>query len=233
MKQSDIQSILARAKTRVVTSTNTIKASSYSEKFGALAQKLFNYSKRVLELEGINENPTPQEGQTATDLALARAIKEDVAGNGWEGSGQAIMKIFSIFLRRNLNSKEIGLTCKLNLPKYTIVKHNDGKVGIISPNNNLLVISGNKVIKHSSFNRTNQEMNVATVEEITIFLGEVFSNETLTKSLGTALNVTSIEEFEQGLDVSNNGINVENYDQYEYKQFMVDINPDITQGVAV
>ena len=79
----------------------SIKSEGYREKYGAVAKIAHAFSKRVLQLEGVVEPDNPIT-PTATDLMFAKCIVNDVKGGGWEGSGQAIMKMMSIMLGRNL-----------------------------------------------------------------------------------------------------------------------------------
>jgi hypothetical protein len=231
--KNNIREYLASLKSNASDKLNEIKSATFKEKFGGLAKNIFNYSKKVLTIEGIVPSESVSK-PTATDLALAKAISKDVIGGGWEGSGQAMNRIFSIFIGRNLNSKEVGLTCRIDLPKATIIKRKNGTIGIISEKSNLQIISGSKMTKDTSFEKYNQDISLPTENEITIFVGTILNDEALLRNFASAFKVATLEEFENMIAVSENGLATENSDNMQYKKFISgNMNPDITiEGVA-
>ncbi len=231
--KNNIREYLMSLKANTSDKLNEIKSATYKEKFGGLAKKIFGYSKRVLTLEGVVESESTSK-PTATDLALAKAISKDVIGGGWEGSGQAMNRIFSIFLGRNLNSKEVGLTCRIDLPKGTIIKRKNGTIGIISEKSNLYIINGSKMSKDTSFEKYNQDVSLPTEDEMTIFVGTILNDADLLRNFASAFKVSTLEEFENMIAVSSNGLDTEDSDNMSYKKFISgSMNPDITiTGVA-
>lgn len=231
MERIAIQNILQKMGKKLNSTLTATKSKVYTETYGALAEKFHTYSKRVLELEGV-VTPEQVNEPTATDLMLAKSMASDIKGGGWEGSGQGIMKFFSIMLGRNFASKEVGMECRLDLPKMCFVKRENGTIGIISENGNLITIKPDGLKKDTTFNKINTDLNLPTLEEITIFIGTVFESSSLTRNFSSAFKVATPEETLDCLALAENGIDVEKYDQYEYKSFMVDINKNITQGVS-
>jgi hypothetical protein len=233
VKNNTIREYLASLKSNTSDKLNEIKSKTFKEKFGGLAKSIFAYSKRVLTLEGVVESESANK-PTATDLALAKAISKDVIGGGWEGSGQAMNRIFSIFLGRNLNSKEVGLTCRIDLPKGTIIKRKNGTIGIISEKSNLQIISGAKLTKDTSFEKYNQDISLPSENEMTIFVGTILNNPDLLRNFASAFKVSTLDEFENMIATSSNGLDTEDSDNMNYKKFITgNMNPDITiTGVA-
>jgi hypothetical protein len=231
--KNNIREYLASLKSNTSDKLNEIRSATYKAIYGGLAKRIFNYSKRVLTLEGVVPSESTSK-PTATDLALAKAISKDVIGGGWEGSGQAMNRIFSIFLGRNLNSKEVGLTCRIDLPKGTIIKRKNGTIGIISEKSNLQIISGSKMTKDTSFEKYNQDISLPSEDEMTIFVGTILKNEALLRTFSSAFKISTLEEFENMIATSENGLDTENSDNMEYKKFITgNMNPDITiTGVA-
>lgn len=227
---ADIQAILAKVNNKVSSTITGIQAEVFKSSYGELGKKIFEYSKRVLKLEGIIEDEEKPE-LTATDLMLAKSIAGDVKGGGWEGRGQQIMKMFSIIIGRNLESKAVGMTCRIDLPKGTIIK-TKGTVGMISENGNLMEIKGNGLNKVNSYNKMNTDIEMATEDEIITFIGQILSSPVITRDFASKFKVSTAEEVMAMFEVSMNGIDNEEADQWEYRKFMVELNPDVTRGVA-
>ena len=224
----NINEILAKMNTKVSNSITTIKSNEYKEKYGGLAKQFYDYSKRVLQLEGIISTESTAE-PSATDIMLAKCIVNDVKGGGWEGSGQAIMKMISIMLGRNLESKEV-CESRINLPKGTIIKTTTGTIGIITEQSNLFTIKKGSLTKDTSFRNNTSQIEMATEEEITLFAGSIMESTAMLRSFSSAFKVATLEEIQDMIAISNHGIDIEKSHTMEYKKFMVGINPELSQG---
>lgn len=231
MKIADIQATLSNIGKKVNSKITEIQAVSFKDVYGDLAKAIFGYSKRVLIDEGIEPEETTIE-PTATDLMLAKSIVHDVKGGGWEGSGQAIMKMFSIILGRNLESKSTGMEARITLPKGVIIKTTSGRVGMISEQGNLMYIDGNSLSKDTSFRKMNMEIEIASEEDILLFMGKIMSNSELTRKFSSSFKVSTQEEIMSMIAVAMNGMDNDESDQAEYRKFMANINPNITRGAA-
>lgn len=231
MKIADIQATLSNIGKKVNNKITEIQSVSFKEVYGDIAKAIFGYSKRVLINEGIEPEETTSE-PTATDLMLAKSIIHDVKGGGWEGSGQAIMKMFSIILGRNLESKSTGMEARITLPKGVVIKTTSGKVGMISEQGNLMCISGNSLSKDTNFRKMNMEIEVPTEDDIILFIGKVMSNPELLRNFSSSFKVSTQEEIQSMIAVAMNGMDNDKSDQAEYRKFMANINKDLTRGVA-
>jgi hypothetical protein len=211
----DIDSILSKLNRRVSEEIVTIKAKGYEEKYSDLSKHIFGFSKNILEREGIIENPNI----TPTDKMLAKAILKDVCGGGWEGSGQAIKKMFSIITGVDLSAGSIDPNEKAVLPKGCFVKFNN-EIGFITEKGNLATKQGDSLAKYPSYNRTKKGLELPTEKEILYFIGEVFETATLKRNLNSILKVNDPVTMETMLKVSENGHITEREDEMLYQSLV-------------
>jgi hypothetical protein len=88
--------------------------------------------------------------------------------------------------------------------------------------------------KDTSFEKYNQDISLPSEDEMTIFVGTILKNEALLRTFSSAFKISTLEEFENMIAVSENGLDTENSDNMKYKKFITgNMNPDITiTGVA-
>ena len=230
MNFAQIQQACSNFTNEIATKKNSIKVTSYTEKYGAIGKKLHAFSKRVLQLEGVEE-PESTGTPTETDLVLARALAQDIQRGGWEGAQQGVMKMFSLVLGRNLWAKDIGLQTSLELPKTTIVKHNDFGMCMLSDRGNLFRIqTDGSFAKERYVNARTDTITLATEDETILFIGTLFDDDKNARELSSTMEISSIEDLETAIAVSSNGLDMQLKDKLEFKGFMANINPDLTSG---
>ena len=223
MNFKEIQKACSNFTEKLITESNSIRVEKFSDKYGTVGKKVFEYSKRVLRTVGIEP---PEVAPTESDLVLARAMSKDVQGGGWEGAGQAISKMFSALLGIDFQSKAVGIDQPVQLPKYAVVKSESNGMCMISDRGNVFSIQGNDFSKVRYFTPQTQDISLPTEDETVLFLGELFDSHS--RQLSSTMEISSPEDLGTAIDISSNGLDVQMKDQIEYRSFVDKINPMFT-----
>jgi len=222
-----IRGVLSKISTTIDNETTRIKSDAFMKEHEDLVEKIFTFTYHNLVEVGAIADTTLNK-PSATDLALAKAISHDVAGGDWEGSGQAIIKMFSILTGVNIQQTIIS-NSRVDVSPYSFFKY-EGILGLCTSNSRHYIIDfkGN-LVQNKSYIKKVEHMSMPTREEIAYMLGEMYlSSSEKTKIILAHHHIGTLDKLMSHVEQDINRAKEQELDAEDYRNFLIPFNPNVT-----